>query len=388
MASVRRKLRLGEPLPHENPDLAASERAPVAVVSRQTSGAREDAKHCSFSPGKRWDVRKPEAALYSVDFSPVSAVCCPTASPVDGQLGSFTLPKMSSSDDSLLLNFQYERTMNFNISEGTILSSSSECSDDGQGIPPYLMLYRQRIRKTGTDFCKYLPAPLSSLTIPKILLNKKDEKEFLEAQEALQPLVPNVSKSDTYIEKGIKKLHTTNLSRVICCVRANDIEGNDKQDVGVPAMSWHDNFLKAFPKFTDPRFNFASNDVYIRMCSDHLVEFSAVLYAQSPRKTNYFLCHVQTELAVAALLAFFHPWTDIQLLWVKNLRAQINELMSTEKYFPKFTEVVYLKRFEAALVVSFPAGKLLRHSKLAFLHSLSAALGMNRNRLLVLSKKS
>ena len=53
----------------------------------------------------------------------------------------------------------------------------------------------------------------------------------------------------------------------------------------------------------------------------------------------------------------------------------------------KFTRIVYLRRFEALLVVSHQAGALLRHKSLAFLHTLSTILQISPHKLLVLVKQ-
>ena len=142
------------------------------------------------------------------------------------------------------------------------------------------------------------------------------------------------------------------------------------------------------PSLNSCRFNQNNNENYIKISCNEKASFTATLYTPIPDDPNYDLCHYQTDMAVTAMMAFFHPWSEIQCVWVPSLRSKIAELLHEGLALrPKFARSVRMCEFKAVLVISEDAGGLFRHRDMNFLHSLAAALSIEAKHLLVLVRE-
>ena len=93
-------------------------------------------------------------------------------------------------------------------------------------------------------------------------------------------------------------------------------------------------------------------------------------------------------MALTAMMAFFHPWSEIQCVWVPNLRSKFAELLHEGLALrPKFARSVRMCEFKAILVVCEDAACLFRHRGMGFLSSLAAALSIEAKHLLVLVRE-
>ena len=284
-------------------------------------------------------------------------------------------------------------------------SSSSASSFEDTAEVVYKFRRRIRNRKDMADFTKYIPVPIPlKLHVPKLLLNQMDEDEWNDAQAAYErdrveylktsgsetrlevekdqilPGTPNKSVSCTPIKFSrscTKKVTPSNSSHI------------SVKDDNLPFDSFFCNYLKpqhGVPKRIDSRFDLDKAELLIESNSKIKPDFKCILYAGLPENPNFPLCHAMTELCVAAMLNFFHPYHDVQCLWIPDVQAKLVELLKDHSIKPKFTRLVYLRKFDAILVLSEDASNLLRHKDTCFLHSISSALKIQTHKLLVLCK--
>ena len=324
--------------------------------------------------------------------------------------GRYRKPREDTSDPTigtsldlspLKLNFQYDSQCRECFDFSILSSSSSSSASTFSLVDPRssfnLHYYMQHIRDRQADFRKFLPSPLSSLDMPHIALNEKDEKEYDEAQEALYNSAPRSSQSETGVSTRLKRAEGRRekgclfLDILNCTKEVPD--SPEFQDISTThTRHRHRSQPKNLPRPANIRFDLDVNEPHCLLSAfskNDNKEFSISLYVELPKEPNHYLCHVQTELSVAGLKAYFgslEETASIELLWVRNLQGKISELLTSKQHVAKFNDVVFLKRFECVLVLSPKASALVRHPKLVFLHSISTALMTNPRKMLVLVK--
>ena len=141
-----------------------------------------------------------------------------------------------------------------------------------------------------------------------------------------------------------------------------------------------------YPHPNDSRFDETLNLSLVEANTKDDPNFCATLYVEMPVKHNMELCHIKTEMAVSAMLNFFHPYNNVQCFWISNIGEKLQELLKDRSLRPKFSSLVHLRRFDAILVLSNDAGNLLKHRNTCFLHSLACALQLSPHKLLVLAR--
>ena len=243
------------------------------------------------------------------------------------------------------------------------------------------------------SFPKFIPVfgNVKTIRVPKILLNKRNKRELKDLQMAMTRREdirsPTRSTSDTLLTRK------TSLSRRRSFLKS--FQRKSKNDINIESsdVTGRQTMLIR-PRSFDGRFDFAQNEHFCQVNSCRTPNFSAFLYAElidenSSKNAvlNHRLCHQKTELAVSALLNFFHPYSEVQCLWVRNLQAICHKMMRSGDARPKFTRFVYLHRYRAVLQLSPDAGCMLRHRNTAFVQSLAATLQIEPSSLLVMVQR-
>ena len=62
---------------------------------------------------------------------------------------------------------------------------------------------------------------------------------------------------------------------------------------------------------------------YFQTATNEFPQFSTALYGQFEEPINLKLCKIKTDLAVAAMQSFFHPYSNVHCSWQKNLQSHI-----------------------------------------------------------------
>lgn len=320
------------------------------------------------------------------------------------------LPLLATSDE-LQLNFDYKRGTSvpaFNPGSPNSSSGSSDLSVPDLNLTLSSMTQKPSLWNAPPVFNKYIPIsnPLA-LEVPCLLLNDKDAEEWEEAQAALVHQIKTkitCSTSDTAVmnqgkkkRKKTKKHSLHSLKRLFSCTSNPGNSPIKSSCLVVPTtfssptrsqiLYCSEELHRELPKLTNLRFNFNANLQYIKAATNAYPQLSAALYGQLMEPMNLRLCKIKTELAASAMQSFFCPYSNVHCSWSKNLQAHILDQLQDPKLQAKFTRLVYLRRFDAMLVVSSEAGTLLRHKSLAFLHTLSTILQISPHKLLVLVKQ-
>ncbi len=337
--------------------------------------------------------------ISSSDSSPDFSFRYPKAKQITNKLqkAKATPMKIQENKAPLRLNFAYRRQfLKKSFTDISALDNSlSSSSDEEENLTAGSWQIKKRLREP--QFKKFIPISthVAVMTVPKLLLNEKDPCEWEEAHTALlESMQDRVEKSQSnmfvvYSPEKVRRKRGT-LKKFFSCAALGSPHKQSKFPFGVVC----DNIDKCsiydreyLPNFSAARFNYNLNQKYMEVAAAEKPDFTVVLYAHVDEDDpNFEQCHIQTELCVAAMLNFFHPWSDVQCLWISNMQHKISSLLTDKTLKAKFTRLVYLRTFEAVLVVSADAGCLLRHKHLCFLHSLAATLQINTSKLLVLVK--
>lgn len=286
----------------------------------------------------------------------------------------YTLPELDSSS----------------CSEDCSLNSSLSSVDDldilmgGSSEQP-----ESNTRHTEHHFVKFIPVDSLAKSVPNLLVNKRDKKEWHEAQAAFvkhcqSNAAPSLSDNTLLARSNTEPVPCRKkgpFSRLKWSKYSTPKSGQIKKKTTGYMLS------KA-PHLSDWRFSKQLNESYIQLhTANSCINYSAVLFAKLPTHPNFDLCHVKTELLVAAMLNFFSPYSDVQCLWIKNLHEKVVDLLKDRRLKPLFSKLVFLRHFDAVLVLSNDASKLLRHRDTCFVHSLTTALEIQPQRLLILHKR-
>ncbi|KAI0225828.1 hypothetical protein LSAT2_023397, partial [Lamellibrachia satsuma] len=289
------------------------------------------------------------------------------------------------------LNFYYSRRL---------LSAQSFCRDELDGIlHPTTPIHDDTSPVSSTEefdavssemvsnetFDKYIPLlKTCPPRVPKILLNKRNCNEWKDIQRAFLQSCPATrpkkSRSDTTLslEKVMRKNAWKNKFR---SGRFTETSAPDADPGKFIALK------KKYPG----RFDLAVNEKFCRLNACKRPDLTAVLYIQLPsgdeRTLNLKLCHTKTELAVAAMLHFLYPYSQVQCMWVQCLQDNLDEFLRDVRTKPKFSKFVYLRHFDAVLVLSEDAAGLLRHTDTCFVRALAAAIGVSIDQLLLLVRQ-
>ena len=255
---------------------------------------------------------------------------------------------------------------------------------------------------------KYIPVNCEKPNlIPPCLHNEVNQSEWWELQASLTGQTFGTTAHATSSETGVqdrkkysKKNNKRKLKRLFMCTAAQDSPMKLHRTKELP-LKTEENCCERvetadsleqteseLPSLSSSRFNQTNNENYIKVSCNEKASFTATLYTPLPEDPNFDLCHYQTVMAVTAMLAFFHPWSEIHCVWVPSLRSKIADLLHEGLALrPKFARSVRMCEFKAVLVVSEDAGGLFRHRDMNFLHSLAAALGIEAKHLLVLVRE-
>ena len=234
-------------------------------------------------------------------------------------------------------------------------------------------------------FAKYIPLlKTCPPRVPKILLNKRNRNEWKDIQKAFiqnsSAARPMKSHSDTNLSLP-KVMSANSWKKKFRTGRYADMSEQKPQDFDTGQLS-------ALKKKYPGRFDLAVNEKFCKLNVCKKPDLTAVLYIQLPtgdeKTLNLKLCHMKTELAVAAMLHFLYPYSQVQCLWVQCLQDNIDEFLRDVRIKPKFSKFVYLRHFDAILVLSDDAAGLLRHTDTCFVRALAAAIGVSSDQLLVL----
>ena len=224
----------------------------------------------------------------------------------------------------------------------------------------------------------------TSLYVPKCSFHKVYQQEWHDAQRAYEVQHAN---ENLPVAKGSKS------DNFVCRVEKTPSRRNSKMARLVSKIFKHkcrvkadvnDTLFAATPKQNNLRFAETTNKKYIDVNLKPDPDFVAVLFVQSPSIPNYDLCHVKTELVVAAMLNYLYPYSNVQCLWIKDLQEKILKMTVGQIVKSKFHKTVHLRRYEAALVLSSEASALLRHRDTVFIQSIALALNINSANLIVL----
>ena len=303
-------------------------------------------------------------------------------------------------EDSIELYFDYKSDSSFldkSLSCGTLPPSQKEEEDSCyvmQIRKPSLadiLLERRLQERKYPRFIKYIPVelPISS-EIPKILHNEKDMAEWEEAQKAYEDMKLGypmaTSRSDENVRKPapIRKKLSKLIHRKLKMVP--EPEANDSKFTAKPENFDLYDTPYTRPKETDERFSEKINVDFLNINIETAPKFSAHLYAMMPSEANFPLCHVKTELLASCLQSFLFPYGDVECFWVTNLYSMFQELTGDAKLRPLLRKLVIWKKFEAALVLSADASKLIRHKDTCFLKTITTVLQIPHHKLLVLRK--
>ncbi len=272
-------------------------------------------------------------------------------------------------------------------------------------------------------FSKYIPipAPVSPHGIPKLLINKRYPREWEDVQrmymesglDALSMSVSDTiikmpenekSSKETIKEKQVKEFL---VSTETCAKREDQTDSSTKANTTIsagqissrtmqqpkssPALNQTPNREQNDQKMLTERFTLDGNMAFLAANNKLNPEFAVYLYVgldekQTPKMANLKLNKIQTDLALAAMVTFFHPYKNIHCCWVKDISSKVRSLLQDNTLKPKFDKVICMKHIEAVLVLSKDASALLRYKDCAFLHSLATALRLNESRILVLSR--
>ena len=268
------------------------------------------------------------------------------------------------------------------------------------------ILVKSSISKTMPHFLKYIPieAKKKSL-VPICLHNEVHQSEWWELQNSLNrqtygtaPLATSSETNVLYRKKFCKKKRRRKLKRLFMCTAVQDspMKPGKVGDLGskeswVKAVETADSLEQDdsdLPPLDSNRFNQENNERYIKISCNKDVLFTATLYTPIPDDANYGLCHFQADMALTAMVAFFHPWSEIQCVWVPSLSSKFAELLHEGLALrPKFARSVRMCEFKAILVVCEDASCLFRHRGMGFLNSLGAALCIEAKHILVLVRE-
>ncbi|KAK2163723.1 hypothetical protein NP493_1443g00076 [Ridgeia piscesae] len=237
-------------------------------------------------------------------------------------------------------------------------------------------------------FAKYIPLlKTCPPRVPKILLNKRNRNEWKDIQTAFlqsgSGARPKKSRSDSSLSLT-KAMRNSSWRKKFRHGRSTETSAPQPPDSDCGKLS-------ALKKKYPGRFDLAANEKFCRLNACKRPDLTAVLYIQLPpgheRTLNLRLCHVKTELAVAAMLHFLYPYCQVQCLWVQCLQDNLDEFLRDSRIKPRFSKFVYLRHFDAVLVLSEDAAGLLRHTDTCFVRALAAAIGVSVDRLLVLVRQ-
>ena len=321
--------------------------------------------------------------------------------------GSFMKATVSKPEDSIELYFDY-KSLDKSPSCGKLDDSRDQpqSEDDAccvleirkPSLAEVLLERRLKDRKY-PKFIKYIPVSLPMTSeIPKILHNEKDMAEWEEAQQAYEDMklgYPTTkSRSDVHVRKPApirkklnKLIHRRNFKVSPAPKTTEEKKKNDDEKCKLSKGESSELFETSYshPKETDERFSEHLNLEFLNVNIDKSPKFSAHLYATiAEENANYALCHVKTELLASCLQTFLFPYGDVECFWVTNLPSMIQELTSDVKLRPLLRKLVDCKKFEAALVLSPDASKLIRHKDTCFLRTLTTVLQIPHHKLLVL----
>ena len=270
------------------------------------------------------------------------------------------------------------------------------------------IIIKSSISKMMPHFLKYIPIDVRKNTlVPICLHNEVHQSEWWELQNSLNRhtfgTAPHATSSETTVQerkKGSRKTSKKRLKRLFMCTAAQDSPMKPRRIEELPLHNEETCFKSAetadsltqpeseLPPLDSNRFSTESNERYIKICCTKDVLFTATLYTQIPEDPNYNMCHFQADMALTAMMAFFHPWSEIQCVWVPSLRSKFAELLHEGLALrPKFARSVRMCEFKAILVVCEDAACLFRHRGMGFLSSLAAALSIEAKHLLVLVRE-
>ena len=164
------------------------------------------------------------------------------------------------------------------------------------------------------------------------------------------------------------------------------------------------------PPFDSARFSrYHSNARFIQLnASFNASSFDAKMFLSlsdnnsGHKSINPTLCHIKTELVVACLMAFLHPYGTMQCRWTAILNDVVWQLIDENHAEPLFAEnyssmlpLSYRRRdttkrsdnWQALLLLSSASAGLIRHENTCFLQSLCVILQITSKQLLVLVDK-
>jgi len=243
----------------------------------------------------------------------------------------------------------------------------------------------------------YLPLPVILNPIPH---NKIDRSEWARAQEALE----------NYL-----RVSGTMLSP-ICRTRSETFVSDAASSVNIfgPFTPTHDELRRGkrsnfntenltkvacfsqvaflhYPPLCDDRFDEQRNIDFCYINSFTTPDFRSVLYVRMVDKPNITIYNLKIELSFLALSTFFHPFSKIEISYVKNIRNKIVNLfknggeMLELKFNTNNSTVVCPRKFDALLVLSPDAGSILRHNgSTNLMCSLAAVFQVHPSKFLVI----
>ena len=270
------------------------------------------------------------------------------------------------------------------------------------------IIVKSSISKMMTHFLKYIPIDVRKNTlVPICLHNEVHQSEWWELQNSLNRhtfgIAPHATSSETTVQerkKSNRKTSKKRLKRLFMCTAAQDSPMKPRKIENLPLHNEETCFKSTetadsltqpeseLPALDSNRFNPESNERHIKVSCKKDALFTATLYTPIPEDPNYSLCHFQADMALTSMMAFFHPWSEIQCIWVSSLRSKFAELLHEGLALrPKFARSVRMCEFKAILVVCEDAACLFRHRGMGFLSSVAAALSIEAKHLLVLVRE-
>ena len=221
------------------------------------------------------------------------------------------------------------------------------------------------------DFVKFIPVRLPlPIEIPRILHNRIDASEWQRAQKAFaKDQLGNVKKSQSldHIQTIKSRIQPTmtmlnecrQLSSEGLCSKAQkpidcqttsmfsfDFDAfkepkyredtmlkflDDKDPpcdckcLGVDRMGER---KQGYPLESELRFSMSANEDYCRLASQKQPDFTAVIYFERPPNYNQRLYLIKTELALAALIHFFHPCSSANVFWTTDIQKQMSAILN------------------------------------------------------------
>ena len=271
------------------------------------------------------------------------------------------------------------------------------------------IIVKSSISKMMPHFLKYIPTDVRKNTlVPICLHNEVHQSEWWELQNSLNRhtfgTAPHATSSETTVQerkRSSRKTSKKRLKRLFMCTAAQDSPMKPRKIEELPLHNEETCFKSAetadsltqpeseLPALDSNRFNPESNERHIKISCKKDVLFTATLYTPIPEDPNYNLCHFQADMALTAMMAFFHPWSEIQCVLGSEFALEIwpNSCTKVSRCAPKFARSVRMCEFKAILVVCEDAACLFRHRGIGFLSSVAAALSIEAKHLLVLVRE-